>query len=55
MTDRNQHTGLRDVSQTPPAKPLRRRQATLSPELRELLHMLKSLETELDTPPPAAR
>jgi hypothetical protein len=26
-----------------------RRKATLSPELREVLHMLKSLETELDS------
>lgn len=53
MTD-DQDTGPRDVSQTQQAKP-RRRQAALSPELRELLHMLKSLETELETPPPAAR
>lgn len=54
MTARDQDTGPRDVSQTQPAKP-RPRQATVSPELRELLHMLKSLETELESPPPAAR
>lgn len=57
MTGNLQQTGPRDVSQTQSAKPLRtrQRQARLSPELRELLHMLKSLETELDTQPPAAR
>lgn len=57
MTANHQQTGPRDVSQNQTTQPLRtrQRQATLSPELRELLHMLKSLETELDTPPPAAR
>jgi hypothetical protein len=57
MTANHHQTGPRDVSQNQTTQPLRtrQRQATLSPELRELLHMLKSLETELDTPPPAAR
>jgi hypothetical protein len=32
-----------------------RRKAALSPELREVLHMLKSLETELDTRQAPAR
>lgn len=55
MTPRDQQTGPRDVSQNQPAKPLRRRKATVSPEIQEVLNMLKSLETEFDSPPSGGR
>jgi hypothetical protein len=50
MTTRNQETPSVTVSQTkePKVSAAERRKAALSPELREVLHMLKSLETELD-------
>lgn len=45
------------VSKTPEAKTTsaERRKAALSPELREVLHMLKSLETEFDAGRPSGR
>ncbi len=45
------------VPQTKEAKitSAERRKAALSPELREVLHMLKSLEAELDTRQGSAR
>ncbi len=35
-------------AQEPPQPPVQKRKQALSPELREFLHMLKSLESELD-------
>lgn len=45
------------VSKTPQLKAgsAERRKTTLSPELREVLHMLKSLETEFDAGRPSGR
>ena len=45
------------VSQTPDTKAMisERRKAALSPELRELMHMLTSLEKELAERQPASR
>lgn len=55
MTATDQKTGPRDVSQTQPTKPIRRRKASVSPEIQEVLNMLKSLETELASPPSGGR
>jgi hypothetical protein len=56
MTIKQEDTGPVTVAQTQEPKALQaeRRKAALSPELREVLHMLKSLE-ELDERQPAAR
>ena len=50
MTDIMQETIPVTAAQTPDpiAVKAARRKAALSPELREVLHMLKSLEAELD-------
>ena len=50
MTISNQEAPPVTVSPTqkPEAPSMKRRKAALSPELREVLHMLKSLETEFD-------
>jgi hypothetical protein len=56
MSD-EQETGPVTVPPTKEAKLIsaERRKAALSPELREVLHMLKSLEAELDTRQSTAR
>jgi hypothetical protein len=57
MTDIKQGTELVTAAQTQDniaVKAARRREA-LSPELREVLHMLKSLEAELDARQATAR
>jgi hypothetical protein len=57
MTDIKQETELVTAAQTKDGiavKAVRRKEA-LSPELREVLHMLKSLEAELDARQAAAR
>lgn len=41
--------------QEPQQPPAPKRKQALSPELREFLHMLKSLESELDETRPAQR
>jgi hypothetical protein len=50
MTISNQEASPVTPSQTqkPEAPSQKRRKSALSPELREVLHMLKSLETEFD-------
>jgi hypothetical protein len=50
MTLSNQEAPPVTASQTQKseAHSLKRRKSALSPELREVLHMLKSLETEFD-------
>jgi hypothetical protein len=52
-----QETGPVTVPQTKEAKTTsaERRKSALSPELREVLHMLKSLEAELDPRQATAR
>jgi hypothetical protein len=57
MTDIMQETISVTAAQTqdPIAVKAARRKAALSPELREVLHMLKSLEAELDARQATAR
>jgi hypothetical protein len=57
MTVEKQNTGPVSVSQNQQPKAIQAdvRKAALSPELREFMHMLKSLETELAVKPPSAR
>ena len=48
MAITNQEASPVSQTQKPEAPSHKRRKAALSPELREVLHMLKSLETEFD-------
>jgi hypothetical protein len=57
MAVNNHNAGSVSVSQTPETKTAQanNRKTELSPELREFMHMLKSLETELAARQPTAR